>query len=140
MDYRDLNKIITKNRYPLPLIVDLLDRISRIKFFIKFDIRDGYHRLRMIPREEWKIAFHYRYGLFEYTIISFDLYNTPGIFQYYMNDTFHEFLDKFLIIYLNDLFIFSDILKEYKRYIRMILERLQEVGLYLKSSKYQFHI
>jgi hypothetical protein len=136
MDYRDLNKIITKNRYPLPLIGDLLDRISRIKFFTKFDIRDGYHHLRMISEEEWKIAFRCRYGLFEYTIISFDLYNTPDIFQYYMNDTFPEFLDKFLIIYLDDLFIFSDILEEYKRYIWMILERFQEVGLYLKSSKY----
>ena len=129
-----------KNHYPLSLIEELLDRISNVKYFIKFDIRDGYHRLRMATGEEWKIAFRYRYGLFKYTIISFDLYNTPGIFQYYMNDTFHEFLDKFLIIYLDDIFIFSNILAEYKRYVYQVLEKLQEAELYLKLSKYQFHV
>jgi hypothetical protein len=124
VDYHDLNKIMMKNRYPLPLIGELLDRISRAKFFIKFDIRDGYHRPRMTTREEWKTMFRYRYGLFEYTVISFGLYNIPGIFQYYINDTFYEFLDKFLIIYLDDILIFSDTLEEYKRYIWMILEKL----------------
>jgi hypothetical protein len=94
----------------------------------------------MIIGEEWKIIFRYRYGLFEYTIISFDLYNTPDIFQYYMNDIFREFLDKFLIVYLDDIFIFSDTLEEYKKYIRLILEKLWDIELFLKPSKYQFHV
>jgi hypothetical protein len=140
MDYHGLNKITTKNRYPLPLIGELLDRISRVKYFIKFDIHDGYHRLRMAAGEEWKTAFRYRYGLFEYTIIPFGLYNTPGTFQYYMNDTFREFLDKFLIVYLDDMLIFSDTLEEYKRHIRLILEKLWDIELFLKPSKYQFHV
>jgi hypothetical protein len=140
MDYHDLNKITTKNRYPLPLIEELLDRISRIKYFTKFDIHDDYHRLRMTAGEEWKTTFRYRYGLFEYTIIPFGLYNTPDIFQYYMNDIFREFLDKFLIVYLDDILIFSDTLEEYKRHVRLILEKLWDIELFLKPNKYQFHV
>jgi len=140
VDYRALNKITTKNRYPLPLIGELLDRISRAKFFTKFDVRDGYHRLRMAEGEEWKTAFRCRYGLFEYNVMPFGLCNAPGTFQHYMNDTFREFLDKFLIIYLDDLLIYSDTLAEHKKHVRMILERLQEAGLCLKPSKCQFHV
>jgi len=140
VDYRALNKITTKNRYPLPLIGELLDRISRAKFFTKFDVRDGYHRLRMAEGEEWKTAFRCRYGLFEYNVMPFGLCNAPGTFQHYMNDTFRDFLDKFLIIYLDDLLIYSDTLAEHKKHVRMVLERLQEAGLCLKPSKCQFHV
>jgi hypothetical protein len=140
VDYRGLNKITTKNRYPLPLIGELLDRISRAKFFTKFDVRDGYHRLRMADGEEWKTAFRCRYGLFEYNVMPFGLCNAPGTFQHYMNDTFREFLDRFLIIYLDDLLIYSDTLAEHRRHVRMVLERLQEAELCLKPSKCQFHV
>ena len=88
VDYRGLNKITTKNRYPLPLIGEMLDRISRAKYFTKVDLRDGYHRLRMASREKWQTAFRCRYSLFEYNVIPFGLYNAPGTFQHYMNDTF----------------------------------------------------
>ena len=98
VDYRALNKITTKNRYPLPLIGELLNRISSAKFFTKSDVRDGYHRLRMAKGEEWKTAFRCQYGLFEYNVMPFGLCNAPGTFQHYMNDTFREFLHKFLII------------------------------------------
>jgi hypothetical protein len=87
VDYRGLNKITTKNRYPLLLIGELLDRICKAKYFTKFDIQDGYNRLRMTSREEWKTAFRCRYGLFEYTVMPFSLCNAPGTFQHYMNDT-----------------------------------------------------
>jgi hypothetical protein len=140
VDYRGLNKITRKNRYPLPLIGELLDRISRAKFFTKFDVRDGYYRLRMAEGEEWKTAFRCRYGLFEYTVMPFGLCNAPGTFQHYMNDTFREFLDKFLIVYLDDLLIYSDTLAEHRRHVRMVLEQLQEAGLCLKPSKCQFHV
>ena len=140
IDYRGLNKITIKNRYPLPLIGELLDRISRAKFFTKFDVRDGYYRLRMAEGEEWKTAFRCRYGLFEYNVMPFGLCNAPGTFQHYMNDTFRDFLDKFLIIYLDDLLIYSDTLAEHKKHVRMVLERLQEAGLCLKPSKCQFHV
>jgi hypothetical protein len=140
VDYRGLNKITTKNRYPLPLIGELLDRICRAKYFTKFDIRDGYNRLRMAAGEEWKTAFRCRYGLFEYTVMPFGLCNAPGTFQHYMNDTFREFLDKFLIIYLDDLLIYSDTLAEHKRHVRAVLDKLREAGLCLKPSKCQFHV
>jgi hypothetical protein len=140
VDYRGLNKITTKNRYPLPLIGELLDRICRAKYFTKFDIRDGYHRLRVAAGEEWKTAFRCRYGLFEYTVMPFGLCNAPGTFQHYMNDTFREFLDKFLIIYLDDMLIFSDTLEEHRTHVRLVLERLQDSELYLKPSKCQFHV
>ena len=106
VDYRGLNKITTKNRYPLRLIGELLDRISSAKYFTKFNVRDGYHRLRMAAGEEWKTAFRCRYGLFKYTVMPFGLCNAPGTFQHYMNDTFRDFLDRFLIIYLDDLLIY----------------------------------
>lgn len=140
VDYRGLNKITTKNRYPLPLIGELLDRISRAKYFTKFDVRDGYNRLRMASGEEWKTAFRCRYGLFEYTVMPFGLCNAPGTFQHYMNDTFRDFLDKFLIIYLDDLLIYSDNLAEHKKHVRAVLDRLREAGLCLKPSKCQFHV
>ena len=139
VDYRGLNKITIKNRYPLPLIGELLDRISKAKYFTKFDVRDGYHRLRMAEGEEWKTAFRCRYGLFEYTVMPFGLCNAPGTFQHYMNDTFREFLDQFLIVYLDDLLIYSETLEEHKKHVRLVMEKLRDAGLYLKPSKCQFH-
>ena len=139
VDYRGLNKLTIKNRYPLPLIGELLDRISKAKYFTKFDVRDGYHRLRMAAGEEWKTAFRCRYGLFEYTVMPFGLCNAPGTFQHYMNDTFREFLDQFLIVYLDDLLIYSENLAEHKKHVRMVMEKLRDAGLYLKPSKCQFH-
>ncbi len=140
VDYRGLNKITTPNRYPLPLIGELLDRISRARYYTKVDVRDGFYRLRMALGEEWKTAFRCRYGLFEYTVMPFGLCNAPGTFQHYMNDTFREFLDKFLVIYLDDLLIYSDTLAEHKKHVRAVLERLRDAGLYLKISKCQFHV
>src|SRR5271154_172794 len=134
-----MNKLTIKNRYPLPLIGELLDRISRATVFSKFDIRDGYNRLRMAEGEEEKTAFRCRYGLFEYTVMPFGLCNAPGTFQHYMNETFREFHDKFLVIYLDDFLVYSDNLKEHKKHVRQVLERMREAGLYLKPSKCQFH-
>lgn len=139
VDYRGLNKVTIKNRYPLPLIGELLDRISRAKVLTKFDVRDGYNRVRIAAGEEEKTAFRCRYGLFEYTVMPFGLCNAPGTFQHYMNNTFREFLDKFLIIYLDDFLIYSDNIKEHRKHVRQVMERLLESGLYLKSSKCEFH-
>jgi hypothetical protein len=94
----------------------------------------------MAAGEEWKTAFRCRYGLYEYNVMPFGLCNALGTFQHYMNDTFREFLDKFLIIYLDDLLIYSDTLAEHKRHVRMVMEKLHEAGLYLKPSKCQFYV
>ena len=90
--------------------------------------------------EEWKTAFRCRSGQFEYTVIPFTLCNAPGTFQHYINDTFHDFLDEFLVVYLDDLLIYSKTLKEHKQHVRRVLERLRDAGLYLKPSKCVFHV
>jgi len=139
IDYPGLNKLTIKNCYPLPLIRGLLDRMSRAKVLSKFDIRDGYNRLRMASSEEAKTAFRCQQGLFEYTVMPFGLCNALGMFQHYMNDTFRDFLDKFLVIYLDNFLVFSDNLKEHKKHVWLVLERMHEAGLYLKVSKCEFH-
>jgi hypothetical protein len=139
VDYRGLNKITVKNRYPLPLINELFDRLRNAKYFTKLDMRDGYYRLRMAEGEEWKTAFRTRYGLYEYTVMPFGLCNAPGTFQYYVNDVFRDYLDDFMSAYLDDLLIYSKDLKEHKKHVRQVLQRLEENQLYLKGSKCQFH-
>ena len=139
IDYWGLNKLTVKNRYSLPLIGELLDRISRAIVLSKFDIRNGYNQLRMAPSEKEKTTFCCHYGLFEYTVMPFSLCNASNTFQHYMNDTFYEFLDKFLVIYLDDFLVYSDNLKEHKKHIRQLLEQMQKAELYLKPSKCEFH-
>jgi Reverse transcriptase (RNA-dependent DNA polymerase) len=139
VDYRSLNKLTVKNCYPMHLIGELLDCISRAKVLSKFDVRDGYNCLRMAAGEEEKGAFWCRYGLFEYVVMPFSLCNTPGTFQHYINNTFWEFLDKFLVIYLDNFLVYLDNLKGHKQHVRQVLERCQEAGLYLKQSKCEFH-
>ena len=139
VDYRGLNKITIKNRYPLPLINELIDKCGNARFFTCFDLRDGYNLLRMMKGQEWKTAFRCRYGLYEYRVMPFGLCNAPGTFQHFVNDQFREYLDEFLVIYLDDLLIYSDTLEEHKRHVRLVLKRLQEAGLYVKPQKCQFH-
>lgn len=94
----------------------------------------------MAPGEEWKTAFRCRYGLFEYTVMPFGLCNAPGTFQHYMNNTFREFLDKFLVVYLDDFLIYSTNLRDHRKHVRMVLEKLREAELFLKPSNCQFHL
>jgi hypothetical protein len=122
------------------MIADLLDRLGKAKFFTKLDMRDGYHLLRMAAGEEWKTAIRCRLGLFEYQVMPFGLCNAPGTFQHFVNDTFRDFIDDFLVAYLDDLLIYSNTLKEHKRHVRLVLERLRAAGLYIKPEKCQFHV
>jgi len=137
IDYGGLNKITIKNRYPLALIVELLERISKAKYFTKFEVWDGYNRLRIASGEEWKTVFRCCYGLFEYTAMPF---NAPRMFQHYMNDMFRDLIDESLVIYLDDMLIYSDNLKKYWRHVRKVLEQLWKMGLFLKPSKCMFHV
>ncbi len=107
MDYRGLNKITKKNRYPLPLILGLLDRLRTGKIFTKLDLRGTYNLLRIRPSDEWNTAFRTRYGHFEYTVMPFGLTNAPVVFQHLMNDIFREYMDEFVVVYLDDILIFS---------------------------------
>src|SRR5690606_13940130 len=100
VDYRGLNKITLKNRYPLPLISEILDRASGAQYFSKLDIKDAYYRIRIKEGDEWKTAFRTRYGLFEYLVMPFGLCNAPATFQNYMHQALGGYLDDFCVCYL----------------------------------------
>ena len=118
VDYRALNKIITKNRYPLPLINELIDRLLGAKVYIKLDLRDAYHKIRIKKENEWKIAFRTRYGFWEYVVILFGLINAPATFQAYINKALDGLLDIIYITYIDDICIYSNSIKEYMKYVR----------------------
>jgi Reverse transcriptase (RNA-dependent DNA polymerase) len=107
VDYRGLNQVTIRNRYPLPLLYELLDRLGSAKIFTQFDIREAYYRIRIATGHEWKTAFRTKYGLFEYLVMPFGLTNAPATFQSYINSTLREFLDIFAVAYLDDIVVYS---------------------------------
>jgi len=117
VDFRGLNKITRKNRYPLPLIGDLLDRLSTAKVFTKIDLRVGFHNVRIAEGHEWKTAFRTRYGSFEYLVMPMGLTNAPATFQTFMNDIFADCADDFVIVYLDDILIFSKDPREHQKHV-----------------------
>ncbi len=139
IDYRGLNEMTIKNRYPLPLINSLLDRLTGSKYFTKIDLRGAYNLVRIKKGDEWKTAFRCRYGHFEYLVMPFGLTNAPAIFQNMMNDIFKEYLDYFVVILLDDILIFSKNLDDHKHHVRLVLEKLQQWKLYAKLEKCFFH-
>ena len=139
VDYRRLNDITIKNRYPLPLIGDLLDQLRHAKIYTKIDLRGAFNLLRIAPGEEWKTAFRTRFGLFEYRVMPFGLTNAPATFQHLMNNIFHDLLDKCVIIYLDDILIYSSNDSDHRLHVRQVLRRLRENKLYAKHDKCEFH-
>ena len=135
MDYRGLNKVTVHNRYPLPLIPVLLDRLRTGRIFSKIDIRGAYNLMRIKPREEWKMAFRTRYGHFQYKVVPFGLTNALTVFQHLMNDICRDYLDNFVAIYLDDILTFSSNWEEHTHRIRLVLTNLREYGLFIKSEK-----
>jgi hypothetical protein len=107
VDYRSLNDVTIKNKYPLPMIEDLFDQMRGAKVFSKIDLRSGYHQLKIRQEDIPKTAFISRYGLYEFTIMSFGLTNAPAYFMYLMNKVFMEYLDKFVVVFIDDILVFS---------------------------------
>ena len=139
VDFRDLNKITVKNRHPLPLISESLERLSQAKIYTKLDIRDAYHRIRIREGDEWKTAFRTRYGHFEYTVMPFGLTNAPAQFQAYINEALAGLVDVTCIVYLDDILIFSNTEDEHTAHVKEVLERLRNFKLYIKLSKCEWH-
>ena len=139
VDYRGLNAVTKKDRYPLPLIGEALDRLSTAKYYTKLDIKDAYHNIRIRNGDEWKTAFKTRYGLFEYTVMPFGLTNAPTTFQRWINSTLNRYLDICCLVYLDDILIYSNDLAQHKKDVRNIMETIRKAGMKLKSSKYEFH-
>jgi hypothetical protein len=139
VDYRGLNAMTVKDRIPLPMIGEALDRVSSAKVYTKLDVKDAYDNLRIAKGDEWKTAFPTKYGLYEYLVMPFGLTNAPASFQRWMNEVLSDYLDVFCIAYLDDILIYSDNIEQHRQHGKMILERVEEVGLTLKVSKCEFH-
>jgi transposase InsO family protein len=139
VDYRGLNKITRKNRYPLPLISETLDRLSGAKIFTKLDLKDAYHRIRIREGDEWKTAFRTRYGHFEYLVMPFGLTNAPATFQSYINQALSGLVDIFCVVYLDDILIYSQTREEHTLHVRRVLERLKKWSLYANPKKCVFY-
>jgi Reverse transcriptase (RNA-dependent DNA polymerase) len=134
MNYRGLNKVIIRNRHPLPLISETLDRLSHVKYFTKFDLRDIYHYIYIKRGDEWKTAFRTRYSYFEYMVMPFGLINTSATFQSYINEALRGYLDIFYIIYLDNIMMYSERVEEHKEHVRKVLKRLRQYNLLRLSS------
>jgi hypothetical protein len=138
VDYRSLNEVTIKNKYPLPRIEGLFDHMKGASVFSKIDLRSGYHQLKTWESDIPKTAFRTWYGLYEYTVMSFGLTNAPAYFMYLMNKVFMEYLDKFVVAFINDILIFSKMEEEHEKHLRMVLEKLRSNQLYTKFSKCEF--
>jgi hypothetical protein len=138
VDYRSLNEVAIKNKYPLPRIEDLFDQMNGASVFSKIDLRSGYHQLKIRESDIPKTAFRTRYGLYEYTVMSFGLTNAPAYFMYLMNKVFMEYLDKFVVVFIDDILIFSKTEEEHEEHLKLVLEKLRSNQLYAKFSKCEF--
>jgi hypothetical protein len=138
IDYRAVNEITVKNKYPLPLMDELFDRVVNAKWFTKIDLRSGFHQIAIRPEDREKTAFRTRYGSFEYTVLPMGLCNAPGTFMQLMNETFADMLDKSVLCFLDDILVFSRTEEEHEQHVRAVLRRLRERKLYAKLSKCEF--
>jgi len=138
VDYRALNKITIKNRYPLPRIDELMDRLVGASYFTKIDLYSGYHQIRIKPEDIHKTAFRTRYGHYEFLVLPFGLTNAPATFMTLMNDIFRKYLDQFVVIYLDDILIYSKTKEGHIQHIKKVLDILRQHQLFAKISKCEF--
>jgi hypothetical protein len=137
VDCHSLNEVTIKNKYPLPRIDDLFDQLKGACVFSKIDLRSRYHQLMIRASDIPKIAFITCYSLYEYTVMSFGLTNAPAYFMYLMNKVFMEYLDKFVVVFIGDILIFSKN-EEHDEHLRLVLQKLRENQLYAKLNKCEF--
>lgn len=138
IDYRRLNLVTIKNKFPLPIVDELLDELAGAAYFSKLDLRAGYHQIRMREEDELKTAFKTHHGHFQFRVMPFGLTNAPATFQCLMNSIFAEYTRKFVIIFLDDILVYSTTLKEHEAHLRLVLALLREHRLYPKASKCSF--
>jgi hypothetical protein len=138
IDYQDLNAVTIKNKHPLPRIEDLFDQLQGACIFSKIDLRSGYHQLKIRPEDNPKTAFTCKYGLYEYTVMSFGLTNAPAFFMHLMNKVFMDYLETFVVIFIDDILVYSKSEAEHKKHLKLMLQRLREHKLYAKLSKCEF--
>jgi hypothetical protein len=138
VDYRSLNEVTIKNKYPLPRIEDLFNQMNGGSVFLTIDLRSGYHQLKIWESDIPKTAFRTRYGLYEYTLMSFGVTNMPAYFLYLMNKVFMVYLDKFVVAFVDDILISSKMEEEHEKHLRLVLEKIRSNKLYTKFSNCEF--
>jgi len=140
IDYRRLNDMTIRNSYPLPLISDLIDRVKGAKIFTKLDLKSAYNLVRIKEGDEYKTAFRTRYGHYEYLVMPFGLKNAPATFQHFINDVLSDYLDDFVISYIDDILIYSNNIEEHHEHVKLVLKKLLENNLYVKLEKCEFDV
>jgi hypothetical protein len=138
VDYRPLNAVTIKNKYPLPRIDILFDQLFKAKVFSKIDLRSGYYQIKIRPQDIPKTAFSTRYGLYEYLVMSFGLTNVPAYFMYLMNSVFMPELDKFVIVFIDDILVYSENEKDHAEHLRIVLTRLEIISYMLSLVSVSF--
>ena len=138
VDYRQLNKMIVKNKYSLPKIDDLLDQLKGASVFSKIDLRSGYHQLRIKDVHLHKTVFRTRYGHYEFLVMSFGLTNTPAPFMDLMNYVFRSYLDQFVMVFIDEILVYSKDREDHDTHLWVVLETLGKEQLYAKLSKCEF--
>jgi hypothetical protein len=140
VDYRPLNVVTIKNKYPLPRIDILFDQLAGVQVFSKIDLHFGYHQIKIHDEDITKTAFSIRYVLYEYLVMSFGLTNAPAHLMYLMNSVFMSELDKFVVVFIDDILVYSKSTEDHEEHLRVVLQRLQDYQLYAKFSKCEFWI
>lgn len=140
IDYRQLNEITIKDRTPLPLITEIRDRLTGANWFTALDLKGAYNLIRIREGDEWKTAFRTRYGLFECLVMPFGLTNAPATFQRMINHVLRTYIDDFVIVYLDDILIFSKTFEEHEKHVHQVLQTLQDANLLVELEKCSFHV
>ncbi len=139
IDYRSLNDLTVKFRYPLPLVPAALEQLRTAKYFTKLDLRNAYNLIRIREGDEWKTAFYTTSGHYEYIVMPFGLVNSPSVFQAFVNDVFRDMLNRWVIVYIDDILIYSDSYEDHVKQVRSVLQRFLTHQLYAKIEKCEFH-
>jgi hypothetical protein len=138
VDYRGLNGLTIKNKYPMPIVDELLDELAGSKWFTKIDLRAGYHQIRLVPADEHKTAFKTHLGLYEFRVMPFGLTNAPATFQATMNSIFAHLMRKCVLVFMDDILIYSATLSDHVAHLQQVFSILQQHQLSIKQSKCSF--